>query len=119
MTKDMILHTMTKKLVCNWRTRVLSAAHSSSLTSALTQGRHLCADEITARPSRDYVSLITRLRLVVLVLLMMTVGATTAWGQIQEGFYYIANRANKADNVSNTNPYDSNNLPMSCDRLLL
>ena len=70
MTKDMILHTMTKKLVRNWRTRVLSAAHSSSLTGVLTQGRHLCADEIlaslrwqaskaraTARPSRDYGSL--------------------------------------------------------------
>ena len=54
MTKDMILHTMTKKLVRNWRTRVLSAAHSSSLTGALTQRQNLCADEITARASRDY-----------------------------------------------------------------
>ena len=35
--------------------------------------RRLVPDEITARPSRDYGSSLTRLRLVVLVLLMMTV----------------------------------------------
>ena len=51
MTKDMILHTMTKKLVRNWRTRVLSVAHSSALTGALIQRQNLCADEITARVS--------------------------------------------------------------------
>jgi len=88
MTKDMILHTMTKKLVRNWRTRVLSAAHSSSLTSALTQGRNLCAEilrltphEITARSSRDYGLFLTRLQLVVLMLLMMTLGVENIWAQ--------------------------------------
>lgn len=81
MTKDMILHTMTKKLVCNWRTRVLSAAHSSSLTGALTQRQDLCADEITARPSRDYGSCPTRLRLVVTMLLLFTLGSGSVWGQ--------------------------------------
>ena len=89
MTKDMILHTMTKKLVRNWRTRVLSAAYSSSLTGALTQGQDLCADEITARASRDYGSCPTRLRLVVSMLLMITLGSVSVWGQ--EGVWYIAN----------------------------
>ena len=89
MTKDMILHTMTKKLVCNWRTRVLSAVHSSSLTGALTQVRHLCADEITARAQRNYGSFSMRLRLVVSMLLMITLGSVSVWGQ--EGVWYIAN----------------------------
>lgn len=103
MTKDMILHTMTKKLVCNWRTRVLSAAHSSSLANALTQRQNLCADEITARAQRDYVSCSTRLRLVVLMLLMM-VGVNGAWGQDYSGKYYIASDAI----VSNKSTYDEN-----------
>lgn len=81
MTKDMILHTMTKKLVCNWRTRVLSAAHSSSLTGALIQRQNLCADKITARVQRDYGSCSMRLRLVVSLLLMMVVGVGQMWGQ--------------------------------------
>ncbi len=95
MTQDMILHTMTKKLVRNWRTRVLSAAHSSALTSALTQRQDLCAQ-------RDYVSCPVRLRLVISLLLMMVVGVGQMWGQTEitslsdlnnittEGSYIIA-----------------------------
>ena len=41
MTKGMVLHTMTKKLVCNWRTSVRSAAYSSALTSAQNNTRNL------------------------------------------------------------------------------
>ena len=105
MTKDMLLHTMTKKLVRNWRTRVLSAAHSSSLTSALTQGRHLCADEITARVQRDYVSCLTRFlhsfsskraelerRLVIFVLLMLFFGYNVSWAAEYDGIWYINNQ---------------------------
>lgn len=103
MTKDMILHTMTKKLVRNWRTRVLSAAYSSALTGALTQRQDLCADELTARRSRAYGSCSTRLRLVVLMLLMM-VGVNGAWGQDYSGKYYIASDAI----VSNKSTYDEN-----------
>ena len=98
MTKDMILHTMTKKLVCNWRTRVLSAAHSSSLTSVLTQGRHLRADEITARASRDYGSCLTGLRLVVTMLLLLTLGSGSVWGQTHPyaGVWYMTVKKNTA-----------------------
>lgn len=112
MTKDMILHTMTKKLVRNWRTRVLSAAHSSSLTGALTQRQNLCANEIlaslrwqaskaraTSRWSRDYVSLVTKLRLVISLLLFLTVGSGSVWGQDYSGTYYIGNYNNNGYNV--------------------
>ena len=105
MTKDMILHTMTKKLVRNWRTRVLSAAHSSSLTCVLTQGRHLCADEITARRSRDYGSCSTRLRLVVLMLLMLTLGSVSVWGQTDySGKYFLSgnNQGVNSYDIANT-----------------
>ena len=99
MKKDTILHTMTKLLVRNWRTPVRSAAYSSALTSAQNNTRNLSnnmtlrltSDEITSRRSRDYVSCLTRLRLVVLTLLMMVVGSTGVWGQtITDGLYYIA-----------------------------
>ena len=111
MTKDMRLHTMAKQLVRNWRTRVLSAAHSSELTGALTQRRHLCADEITSRWSRDYVSCPTKLRLVVTMLLMMVLGVSGVWGQTGpvgydfSGTYYIANHNRKG-----TSGYDGYNL---------
>lgn len=59
MTKDMILHTMTKKLVRNWRTRAMS------------------------RSLRDNVSCPVRLRLVVSLLLMMVVGVGQMWGQME------------------------------------
>jgi len=51
--------------------------------------RRLAANEITARPSRDYGSCPTRLRLVMSMLLMLTVGSSSVWGQ--DGFWYIAN----------------------------
>ena len=78
MTKDMILHTMTKKLVRNWRTRAMS------------------------RSLRDNVSCPVRLRLVVSLLLMMGFGVGQMWGQTEitslsdlnnittEGSYIIA-----------------------------
>ena len=105
MTKDMILHTMTMKLVRNWRTRVLSAAHSSALTGALTQRQNLCADEITARASRDYGSCPTRFlhsfsskraelerRLVIFVLLMLFFGFNVSWAADYDGIWYINNQ---------------------------
>ena len=96
MTKDMILHTMTKKLVRNWRTRVLSAAYSSALTGALIQGKNLCADEITARVQRDYGSCSMRLRLVVSLLLMMVFGVGQMWGQTK--ITSLSEITNPADN---------------------
>ena len=96
MKKDMILHTIAKQLVRNWRTRALSAAHSSSLTSALTQGRLLSADEITAHSSRDYGSCLTRLRLVVTLLLMMVLGVIGVKGATIT--YHIINLGRLDDN---------------------
>ncbi len=43
--------------------------------------RRLASDEITARPSRDYGSSLTRLRLVVSMLLLLIVGIGNVWGQ--------------------------------------
>ncbi len=43
--------------------------------------RRLAANEITARPSRDYGSSLTRLRLVISLLLMLTLGSSSVWGQ--------------------------------------
>ena len=43
--------------------------------------RRLASDEITARPSRDYGSSLTRLRLVISLLLMLTLGSSSVWGQ--------------------------------------
>ncbi len=106
MTKDMILHTMTKKLVRNWRTRVLSAAHSSALTGALTQEWHLCADEITSRLLRDYVSPLTRLRLAISMLLMLTVGSVSVWGQDYSGKYFIGGGGNAANVNDKNTPED-------------
>lgn len=105
MKMDTILHTITKLLVRNWRTRVLSAAHSSALTGVLTQRQNLCADGITARVQRDYVSCSTRLRLVVMMLLIM-VGVNGAWGQDYSGKYYLANDNNKS-NVYDYKGYDN------------
>ena len=52
--------------------------------------RRLAANEITARPSRDYGSSLTRLRLVVSMLLMLTLGSGSVWGQTDySGTYYI------------------------------
>ena len=54
--------------------------------------RRLASDEITARPSRDYVSSLTRLRLVVSMLLFLVLGNGGVWGQETpdySGTYYI------------------------------
>ena len=61
--------------------------------------RRLAANEITARPSRDYGSSLTRLRLVVSLLLMLTLGSSSVWGQDYSGTYYIGNYNNKGYNV--------------------
>ena len=54
--------------------------------------RRLASDEITARPSRDYGSSLTRLRLVVSMLLLLTLGSGNVWGQTDySGTYFIAN----------------------------
>ena len=84
MNQKMLLPAIAKQLVRNWRTRVLSGAYSSSLTSALTQRRYLCTDEITSRASRDYVSCPTRLRPVVLMFLMMVLGVSEVWADPTE-----------------------------------
>lgn len=68
--------------------------------------RRLASDEITARPSRYYVSSLTRLRLVVYVLLLLTLGNGSVWGQTPDysGVYYIASRDYKVDKTT-TNFY--------------
>ena len=51
------------------------------------------------------------LRYAVMMVVMMVVGSAMneAWGQIAEGFYYIASNQSKADNVNNKFPYSSTN----------
>ena len=53
--------------------------------------------EITVHSQRDYSSLSTRLRLTISLLLMLTLGSTSVWGQA--GVWYIAN-----DNTSKGHP---------------
>ena len=48
------VHKQAKQIVRPGRTMSPLGAHSSSLRGALTQGRYLCADEITAHSSRHY-----------------------------------------------------------------
>ena len=63
----------------------------------LTQGNCplVRADEITAHSPRHYGSLPTTLRLVVTLLLMVTLGVGTTWGQtVSSGLYYIASGGN-------------------------
>ena len=109
MKKDTILHTITKLLVRNWRTPVRSAAYSSALTSAQNNTRNLSVNEMTSRRSRDYGSCPTRLRLVVLMLLMMVLGVNKTWGQTDySGIYYIASTGYSEDvtnSENNTNFY--------------
>jgi len=67
--------------------------------------RRLASDEITARPSRDYGSCPTRLRLTISLLLMLTLGSGSVWGQTDySGTYYIASRDYAAGNTT-TNFY--------------
>ena len=56
--------------------------------------RRLAANEITARRSRDYGSLMTRLRLVISMLLMLTLGSGSVWGQVTYQYYAIHNKDN-------------------------
>ena len=68
--------------------------------------RRLASDEITARPSRDYGSSLTRLRLVVSMLLLLIVGTGNVWGETPDysGVYYIAS-VGYDGNPANTNNY--------------
>ena len=106
---------------------ILMSKLRSSLEAALEQAgtrRNLVANEITARPSRDYGSFITTFlrpfsikraelerRLVVSMLLLLVVGVNGAWGQTgpvgtdYSGTYYIANHAR--GNYSGTDRYDN------------
>ena len=56
--------------------------------------RRLASDEITARPSRDYGSFATRLRLVMSILLLLIVGIGNVWGQTTYKYYAIHNKDN-------------------------
>lgn len=90
---------------CGIGTRILHLCGSKQ--AELKQ--RLVPNEITSRASRDYVSCPTRLRLVVLMLLMMpAIGISTVWGQGQDysGVYYIAND-NSASGSDDTTPYSS------------
>ena len=67
-------------------------AGKEQLRSSLGAANRLVTNEVTARRQRDYGSSLTRLRLVIIMLLtLMTLGATNAWGQQlkADGFYYI------------------------------
>lgn len=57
--------------------------------------RGLVTNEITSRASRDYVSSLTTLRLVVLMLLMMVLGVSVVKAKIDDGHYYIKSNANQ------------------------
>lgn len=62
--------------------------------------RRLASDEITSRPSRDYGSCPTRLRLTISLLLMLTLGSVSVWGQTNySGTYFMA--------MPGTGSYDS------------
>ena len=68
--------------------------------------RRLAANEITAHSRRDYGSLMTRLRLVVSMLLMLTVGSGNVWGQTDfSGVWYIANETNHDNALASTHWY--------------
>ena len=64
--------------------------------------RRLTHNEITSRPSRDYGSSLTSLRLTISMLLMLTLGTGSVWGQDYSGVWYIAsvnyNAGTPADN---------------------
>ena len=70
-------------------------------------GRRLMPNEITARCQRDYGSCPTRLRLVVSMLLMLTLGSGSVWGQETpdySGTYYIGSHGYVEANTT-TNYY--------------
>lgn len=64
--------------------------------------RRLVSDEITARPSRDYGSSVTILRLVVSMLLLLIVGTGNVWGQTDySGTYYIGTVTHSTESTTN------------------
>ena len=63
--------------------------------------RRLTLDDITARRSRDYGSLMTRLRLTISMLLMLTLGSSSVWGQDYSGVYYIGTAGYNANTPAN------------------
>lgn len=67
----------------------ITARPSRDYGSSLTRLR-LVFSVITSRFQRDYVSFSARLRLVVSMLLMLTLGSGNVWGQDYSGVYYIA-----------------------------
>ena len=78
----------------------------------MTQDMHnnmIRNNELTARPLRAYGSYPTRLRLVVTLLLLMILGANTAWAQDPapdySGTYFIANNASYNPSVVTNNFY--------------
>ena len=56
--------------------------------------RRLTLDDITARRSRGYGSLAARLRLTISMLLMLTLGSGSVWGQVTYQYYAIHNKDN-------------------------
>lgn len=64
-----------------------------------TERRHVSFSMNTSR-------ITAALRMLCLTALMMT-GAIRAWGQVDEGLYYLANKSSKVDNVDNVAPYSS------------
>lgn len=67
----------------------ITSRPSRDYVSSLTRLR-LVFSVITSRFQRDYVSFSARLRLVVSMLLMLTLGSGNVWGQDYSGVYYIA-----------------------------
>ena len=61
--------------------------------------RRLTLDDITARRSRGYGSLAARLRLTISMLLMLTLGSGSVWGQVTYQYYAIHNKDNARHSV--------------------
>ena len=66
-----------------------------------TEGQIPCTNEITARLQRDYGSLATRLRLVATLLLLLTLGSVSVWGEDYSGVYYIGTAGYNANSPAN------------------
>ena len=72
--------------------------------------RRLVGHEITTHSWRDYGSLMTRLRLTISLLLMLTLGSGSVWGQTDySGTYYIASYAKVPDSNPAQYVYDPAN----------
>ena len=90
---------------CGIGTRILHLCGSKR--AELDQ--RLVLDEITARCQRDYGSSSTRLRLVVMVLLIMVLGVDEMWAQPEAGYYYYIANMNAGNGGQVYNPSNSNN----------